>query len=92
MARERWHDGERPVIEEQLWHLESYLDALGDGVIDDAEFDEQARRAVAAMRSVEADLDDAQHERVTALLMELTAYNVMRLLRVLERRRAAGAR
>jgi hypothetical protein len=77
------------VIEEQIHRLAGYLDALGDGVVDAGELAQQARRAVAAMKAVEPGLDDALHARVTAVLLELTAYNVMRILRVLEQRRAA---
>jgi hypothetical protein len=90
--RVRWHDGERPVIEEQIHRLAGYLDALGDGVVDERELFQQARRAVAAMQALEPELDDALHARVTAVLLELTAYNVMRILRVLEQRRSARTR
>lgn len=91
MARATWYDAEReqPRIEEQIHHLRGYVEALDDGVIDAGELDEQGRRVVAAMRAVEGRLDDALHADVTEVLLELTAYNVMRLLRVLQLRRGA---
>jgi hypothetical protein len=35
---------------------------------------------MAALKSLEPDLSDAQHAKVTTVLVELSAYNVMRLL------------
>jgi hypothetical protein len=40
----------------------------------------QEARLMAALKSLEPDLNDAQHEKVTTVLVELSAYNVMRLL------------
>ena len=37
-----------------------------------------------ALKKVEADLSDDQHGKVTTVLVELTAYNVMRLLHELQ--------
>jgi hypothetical protein len=92
MARASWYDPERerPLIEEQIHRLHGYLEALDDGVIEAGELDAQGRRVVAAMRAVEPRLDDELHADVTELLLELTAYNVMRLLRVLQQRREAA--
>jgi len=92
--RANWYDAEheRPVIEEQIHHLQGYLDALNDGRIDDRELRTQEKRVVEAMRSLEPALDDAQHALVTDVLLELTAYNVMRILRILEDRRRATER
>jgi hypothetical protein len=36
------------------------------------------------MRAVEADLTDKQHAKITRLLSELSAYNIMRLLHELQ--------
>jgi hypothetical protein len=46
------------------------------------------------MKTLEPELDDDVHAKVTAVLVELTGYNVMRLLHELqaERARAAFAR
>jgi hypothetical protein len=48
----------------------------------------QERRLVAAMKTVEGELSDDLHAKVTTLLVELTAYNVMRLLHELQAERA----
>ena len=40
----------------------------------------QEQRLVAAMKTVEGELSDEVHAKVTTLLVELSAYNVMRLL------------
>ena len=48
---------------------------------------EEQSSVVKAMKAVEADLDDSQHAKVTRLLMELSAYNVMRLLHELQQKR-----
>ena len=39
---------------------------------------------VAAMKIVEGELSDELHSKVTAMLVEVTAYNVMRLLHELQ--------
>jgi hypothetical protein len=43
------------------------------------------------MKKVEGELSDDQHAKVTALLVELSAYNVMRLLHELQTERARMA-
>jgi predicted transcriptional regulator len=82
MARASWFDDktEHPVIQEQVTKLQSFTDALADGVITAQELADQEARLVAAMKSLELDLNDAQHEKTTRVLVEMTAYNVMRLL------------
>ena len=39
------------------------------------------------MKAVEGDLNDSQHAKVTRLLVELSAYNIMRLLHELQQAR-----
>jgi hypothetical protein len=43
---------------------------------------------VAAMKALEGELSDALHAKTTTVLVELTAYNVMRLLHELQVERA----
>ena len=43
---------------------------------------------VAAMKALEPMLNDAQHAQPTSVLVEMTAYNVMRLLHELQAERA----
>ena len=90
MARTSWFDdrAEHPLIQEQVSKLESFTSALADGVITKQELGSQEQRLVAAMKSLEKDLDDALHAKTTTVLIELTAYNVMRLLHELQTERA----
>lgn len=81
MARTSWFDdSDLPVIEEQVQKLESFAAAMADGVIEKRELENQQETLVAAMKAVEAGLSDEQHAKVTRLLVELSAYNIMRLL------------
>src|SRR5580704_10235307 len=97
MTRVGWFDEKThvPVIDEQVHKLSAFVEAMADGVIDKAELEKQTASVVAAMQAVEADLSDAQHEKVTRLLVELSAYNIMRLLHELQQtrmQRAFGAK
>ncbi|HEY7056464.1 MAG TPA: hypothetical protein VH458_08075 [Vicinamibacterales bacterium] len=89
MARTSWFDdkAEHPIIQEQVEKLESFTSALADGVVSKQEVGSQEQRLIAAMKTVEAGLNDEQHSKVTTLLVELTAYNVMRLLHELQSER-----
>jgi len=89
MTRVSWFDEttNMPVIDEQVHKLSTFVDAMADGVIDDAELDEQQSSVVAAMKAVEGELNDQQHAKVTRLMIELSAYNIMRLLHELHQTR-----
>ena len=93
MARASWFDdkAEHPVIQERLMKLDSFTSALEDGVVTKQELSGQEQRLVAAMKSVEGELSDALHSKVTTLLIEMTAYNVMRLLHELQAERTRMA-
>ncbi|HKE88047.1 MAG TPA: hypothetical protein VKB50_30030 [Vicinamibacterales bacterium] len=86
MARASWFDdkAEHPVIQEQVNKLASFTSALEDGLISTQELTGQEQRVVAAMKKVEGELNDDLHSKVTTLLVEMTAYNVMRLLHELQ--------
>jgi hypothetical protein len=90
MARTSWFDdtAKHPMIQEKVEKLESFTSALADGVVSSEEVAGQERRLVAAMKTVEGELSDDLHAKVTTLLVELTAYNVMRLLHELQAERA----
>jgi hypothetical protein len=92
-VRSSWFDdkAQHPAIEEKLQKLDSFTSALADGVVSKQELDGQEQRLVAAMKNVETDLNDAQHAKVTSLLVELSAYNVMRLLHELRNEHARVA-
>jgi hypothetical protein len=89
MTRVSWFDEKThmPVIEEQVHKLSTFVDAMADGVIDDSELEKQQTSVVAAMKAVEGELNDEQHAKITRLMVELSAYNIMRLLHELHQTR-----
>jgi hypothetical protein len=93
MARANWLDDKaaHPLIQERLEKLESFTSALSDGVITKQELIGQEQRLVAAMKHVESELSDALHAKVTTVLVELMAYNAMRMLHELQAERARVA-
>ena len=93
MARTSWFDdkAEHEAIQERASKLESFTSALADGVVSKQELTGQEQRLLAAMKTLEPDLSDALHAKVTTVLVELTAYNVMRTLHELQAERARMA-
>jgi hypothetical protein len=79
--RSPWLDDEArtPIIDRYARQLGSFLEAMADGVVDAAELKRQETRLVKLMKEVEPQLDDALHARVTRLLCELTAYDIMQI-------------
>jgi hypothetical protein len=90
MARTSWFDDNatHPVIQEKVEKLESFTTAMADGIVSHQELTDQEARLVKAMKALEPDLSDEQHAKVTTVLVELTAYDVMRLLHELHTERA----
>ena len=86
MARTSWFDESThlPVIDEQVQKLDSFIKAMADGVIDKQELQKQQESLIHVMKAVESDLTDEQHAKATRLLIELSAYNIMRLLHELQ--------
>ena len=93
MARTSWFDdkAEHSVIQEKAAKLESFTNALADGVVTQQELAGQEQRLVAAMKALEPALSDDLHAKVTGVLVELSAYNIMRLLHELHAERARMA-
>jgi hypothetical protein len=93
VAKTSWFDdkAEHPILQERAAKLESFTDALADGVVTKRELEGQEQRLVAAMKTLEPELSDALHAKVTTVLVELSAYNVMRLLHELQTERARMA-
>ena len=93
MARTSWLDdkAEHPLIQERVQQLDAFTSALADGVITAQELSSQEQRLIAAMKNVESELPDAVHGKMTTVLVEMTAYNVMRLLHELQAGRARAA-
>jgi hypothetical protein len=90
VARTSWFDekAEHPAIQERVTKLDSFTSALADGVVSKQELAGQEQRLVGAMKKLEAELSDELHAKVTTVLVELTAYNIMRLLHELHTERA----
>ena len=93
MARTSWFDekAEHPAIQERVSQLQTFTDALADGMVTKQELAGQEQRLLAAMKKVEPTLNDETHAKVTDLLVELTAYNIMRLLHELQAERVRMA-
>jgi predicted transcriptional regulator len=89
VARTSWLDdkAEHEGIQDRAQKLESFTSALADGVVSKQELTGQEQRLVAAMKTLEPELSDDLHAKVTNVLVELTAYNVMRLLHELQTER-----
>lgn len=91
MARRSWIDPDtnHPLIEESARQLESFCRAFQDGVISDREISDQEARLVDLMKEVEEGMDDETHAKVTRLLCELTAYDIMQFTWQMQQARAA---
>jgi hypothetical protein len=81
-VRSAWFDesSNLPIIDEQVQRLDSFLAAIADGRIDASELEAQQARLVKLMKEVEPQLSDELHTKVTQLLVELTAYDLMKVL------------
>jgi hypothetical protein len=88
-----WLDeqGNKPVIERYARRLSPFVEALADGKVDHSELKAQESRLVKLMKEVEADLDGPLHAKVTRLLYELTAYDLMHILHSMEQARPKTA-
>jgi flagellin-specific chaperone FliS len=89
MPRQSWLDDETqmPLIDNYARQLGSFMDAIADGKVEEAEVRAQEQRVVQMMKELEPQLDDAQHAKVTQLLCELTAYNLMQILETMQEAR-----
>jgi hypothetical protein len=92
-GRRHWFDEKThaPLIEEYTRHLETFLSTMADGKVDAGELRAQEKRLVKLMEEVEPQLNDTLHEKVTRLLCELCAYDIMHLLHTMERARPKTA-
>jgi hypothetical protein len=90
MAKTSWFDdkAQHPILQERASKLESFTNALADGVVTRRELEGQEQRLMTAMKALEPELSDELHSKVTTVLVELSAYNVMRLLHELQTERA----
>lgn len=93
VARASWFDdrAETPIVQERVQNLESFTSALADGAVSKHELAGQEARLTAALRALEPALSDEQHAKVTTVLVELSAYNIMRVLHELQAEHARKA-
>jgi hypothetical protein len=91
MSRKSWIDPDtnEPLIDDYAKQLESFVRAFEDGVISDKEIADQEARLVEVMNDVEQSLDDATHAKVTRLLCELNAYDIMQFTYEMQKARAS---
>jgi hypothetical protein len=84
-----WFDvaSHKPLIAEEARRLKTFLAAMADGVIDKDELDAQEKRLGQTMREVEPLLEPDLHAKVTRLLCELTAYDLMQVMHSLHQAR-----
>jgi hypothetical protein len=94
MARKSWVDPEtnEPLIDDYAKKMATFMQAFADGVITEQEISDQEARLVDLMRDVEKDLDDATHAKVTRLMCELTAFNIMQFVFEMQASRATAFR
>ncbi|NDC54547.1 MAG: hypothetical protein EBZ74_09725 [Planctomycetia bacterium] len=77
-----WFDAasDSELLTEYARKLDSFLDVVADGRVDARELEAQEKRVVTLMREVEPLLSPEAHAKVTALLCEVTAYDLMSTL------------
>jgi hypothetical protein len=84
-----WFDEatQTPLIADHARRLDSFLSAMADGEVNDDELHAQESRLVKLMKEVEPRLDPALHDKVTQLLCELTAYDIMQAVHIMHEAR-----
>lgn len=89
VAKSTWLDenANKPVIERYARRLGTFVDAMADGRVDADEVKAQETRLVKLMKEVEPMLQGELHGKVTQLLCELTAYDLMQILHTMEQAR-----
>jgi hypothetical protein len=85
-AQTPWFDERThaPLIASYTQRLDSFLSTMADGVVDQRELAAQEARLVKLMQEVEPQLPPPLHAKVTELLCELTAYDLMRSLHAMQ--------
>lgn len=84
--RMSWLDTEArtPIIDLYAQQLDSFISTIADGKVDENEMQSQEARLVQLMQEIEPQLDDTMHAKVTQLLCELTAYDIMQVLHTMQ--------
>jgi hypothetical protein len=91
-GKSAWFDEEAnaPLIHQEAQRLESFVSAMADGQVTDDELKQQEERVVKLLKEIEPQLEPKLHARVTELLCELTAYDIMQLLNMMQQSRSAS--
>ena len=79
MARQSWIDENtnEPLIDDYAKNLDSFLETFADGIVNEEELQAQETRLIDLMKEIEPKLDDELHAKITRLLCELSAYDIM---------------
>lgn len=85
-AKSQWLDenSNLPNLAERAQGLESFMTAIADGRVTDDELKAQEQRLAALMKEIEPQLEPKLRDRVTELLCELTAYDLMQMLHLMQ--------
>ena len=85
-AQTPWFDERThaPLIASYTQRLDSFLSTMADGVVDQKELAAQEARLVKLMQEVEPQLPPPLHAKVTELLCELTAYDLMQSMHAMQ--------
>jgi hypothetical protein len=87
-TRVSWLDEkDTPVIDQHARQLDSFLKTMADGKVTRAELESQEKRLASLMKEIEPKLDDEMHGKITELLCELTAYDMMQILHAMQQAR-----
>jgi hypothetical protein len=94
MPRTSWLDEDQKTVrvDDYARNLTTFVDAIADGRIDNAEMTAQEQRVVKLMQEIEPKLDDATHGRMTELLCELSAFSAMQILHAMCEEREARSK
>jgi hypothetical protein len=89
MPRTSWLDEDQKTvrIDDYARQLSGFVSAMADGRVDDGELAAQEARVVKLVKEIEPQLDDVTHQRLTELLCEASALNVMQVLHSLHEAR-----
>jgi hypothetical protein len=81
-GKTRWFDdaSDTPLLAEYARKLDVFVDAIADEVVETKELAAQEKRVVDLMKEIEPLLSPEAHEKVTRLLCEVTAYDLMHAL------------
>jgi hypothetical protein len=91
-TKSAWFDEQAntPLISDKAQRLDSFVAALADGQVTDSELKTQEDRVVKLLKEIEPQLEPKLHERVTELLCELTAYDIMQTINMMQQSRPAS--